>query len=263
VTPPAAPADLRAAGSGPHPTLRAAGSGPHPTLRAAAAHFFVDDLSSPTLSDADAHHARSVLRLADDDVTVSDGAGAWRTCRIARDGALAPTGEVAHDPAPRWPLLVAFAPVKGERPEWTVQKLTELGIDVIVPIADAARAVVRWEGERGGRHVERLRRVAREAAMQSRRTRLPEVREAAPLASFAASLAAPLASSAAPLAVADPAGAPLEAAHRAIAIGPEGGFADDELADAPRVTLGDTILRAETAALAAATLMSHLRRTAP
>lgn len=244
MTPTAADAALRA--------------GTHAALRAAAAHFFVADLAAPALCEADAHHARTVLRLADDDVTVCDGAGAWRPCRLARDGALAATGEIVHDPAPRWPLLVAFAPVKGERPEWTVQKLTELGIDVIVPLVGTARAVVRWEGERGGRHLERLRRVAREAAMQSRRTRLPEVREPAPLASLAAEPPA-----AEPLAVADPAGAPLDASHRAIAIGPEGGFADDELPAAPRVTLGDTILRAETAALAAATLMTHLRRTAP
>ena len=71
-------------------------------------------------------------------------------------------------------LTVAFAPVKGERPEWVVQKLTELGIDRIVPLL-SERSVVRWSGARGKATVERLRRVAREAAAQCRRVWLPEV----------------------------------------------------------------------------------------
>ena len=65
-------------------------------------------------------------------------------------------------------LTVVFAPVKGERPEWVVQKLTELGIDRIVPLR-SERSVVRWTGQRGQATVERLRRVAREAAAQCRR----------------------------------------------------------------------------------------------
>ena len=71
-------------------------------------------------------------------------------------------------------LTVAFAPTKGERPEWVVQKLTELGVDRIVPLI-SERSVVRWAGERGAGAVERLRRVAREAAAQSRRVWLPDV----------------------------------------------------------------------------------------
>ena len=71
-------------------------------------------------------------------------------------------------------LTVAFAPVKGERPEWVVQKLTELGIDRIVPLL-SERSVVRWSGARGKSTVERLRRVAREAAAQCRRVWLPDV----------------------------------------------------------------------------------------
>ena len=47
-------------------------------------------------------------------------------------------------------LTVAFAPTKGDRPEWVVQKLTELGIDRIVPLR-TVRSVVRWEGDRGTR----------------------------------------------------------------------------------------------------------------
>ena len=78
--------------------------------------------------------------------------------------------ELASEPG----LTVAFAPTKGERPEWVVQKLTELGVDRIVPLI-SERSVIRWAGERGTGAVERLRRVAREAAAQSRRVWLPDV----------------------------------------------------------------------------------------
>ncbi len=85
-----------------------------------------------------------------------------------------------------WPgrkpaVTVAFALVKGERPEWVTQKLTELGVDTIVPFT-AARSVVRWDDRKAAANRDRLERVAREAAMQSRRCWLPEV---ASVATFA------------------------------------------------------------------------------
>ncbi len=84
------------------------------------------------------------------------------------------------DPPPAPTITVAFALVKGERPELVVQKLTELGVDRIVPFL-AERSVVRWEPDKAERNATRLRRVAVEAAMQCRRTWLPEV---AALATF-------------------------------------------------------------------------------
>ena len=93
---------------------------------------------------------------------------------------------MAAEPA----VTVAFAPVKGDRPEWVVQKLTELGVDRIVPIT-TRRSVVSWEGDRATR-------VAGEAfpggpggASQSRRTRLPEIGPVSSLAGLAAETGAP------------------------------------------------------------------------
>jgi RsmE family RNA methyltransferase len=61
--------------------------------------------------------------------------------------------------------------------------------------------------------------------------------------------------------IADPNGAPLDATHCTIAIGPEGGFSEQESGvGAGLVSLGDTVLRAETAAISAAVLMSDHRR---
>ena len=81
---------------------------------------------------------------------------------------------VAHEPplAPR--LTVACSLTKGQKPELAVQKLTELGVDRIM-LVEAARSVVHWDDAKVSAAFTRLERVAREAAMQSRRARVPVV----------------------------------------------------------------------------------------
>jgi 16S rRNA (uracil1498-N3)-methyltransferase len=223
-------------------------------LPLAAAHLFVADIDRPEANDVDAHHLTRVLRLRPGEtVTASDGRGRWRTCRMASTGAIAPDGPVVAELPPAPPIGVAFAPVKGDRPEWTVQKLTEVGVDHIFPFL-AAHSVVRWDGDRAARQTERWRRVAREAAMQSRRVWLPEVAELSSLAELLAAGESWV--------MAQPGGPPpvLVGARPSVLIGPEGGWALDELAlDVPRVGLGPTVMRAETAALAAGILFSALR----
>jgi len=218
-------------------------------LREAAAHAFVVDLDAPALSEDDRRHLQRVLRLrVGEAVTVSDGAGRWRPCRFADP--LEPVGEIVEDERPSPPVTVAVALTKGERLDWAVQKLTELGVDRIVPFA-AARAVVRWDGERAGHHVDRLRRVARQAAMQSRRTWLPNVDDLRTFAEAAATSGAVLA---------EPGGPPPSLERPVVLVGPEGGWSDEEAAAVlPRVSLGPNILRSETAAVAAATLLCGLR----
>jgi 16S rRNA (uracil1498-N3)-methyltransferase len=211
----------------------------------------VADLDRPSLAPGDRHHLERVLRLgAGEVVTVSDGRGGWRACRFGTEAELSPAGEVVRDPRPSPPVEVAFALVKGERPELVVQKLTELGADRIVPFA-AARSVVRWDASRAARHVERLRRVAREAAGQCRRTWLPEVDEVATFADVAGRAGAVLA---------DQEGSPPWLPDGPVLVGPEGGWSDEELArDLPRIALGPHVLRAETAALAVGALLAALR----
>jgi 16S rRNA (uracil1498-N3)-methyltransferase len=214
---------------------------------------FVADVADPQLDEADRHHLERVLRLRPgEEVTVSDGRGGWRPCRFAAGGSLTPTAAASHVPAPAPPVTVAFAAVKGERPEWIVQKLTEAGVDRIVPFV-SGRSVVRWDGERGERRIERLRTIARGAAMQSRRAWLPTVDH---LNSFPSALKmlGPAA------ALAHPGGAPPSLDRPAVLIGPEGGWGEEELAcGLPLMGLGPTILRAETAALASGLLLCALR----
>ena len=228
------------------------------SLRNSSAHVFVDDLNAPHLGADDEHHLANVLRLRDGEiVSCSDGAGNWRLSEWSRGVLAVGTSEdpgIHHEPRPAYEIAVAFVPVKGDRPEWTVQKLTELGVDRIVPLLPTRRAIVKWSGERLDKQLDKWRRVAREAAMQSRRTRLPAIEEFASLSDVCARPGA---------AVADPDGGELGESSRLVVIGPEGGFDPGEVRhDVPRVSLGDTILRAETATLVAATLLGHLRAAA-
>lgn len=213
-------------------------------------HVFVVDVDAPALDDDDRHHIERVLRTRDgEEVTVADGRGRWRRCVLRGGGVLEPIAHVERVEWPSPPITIAFALTKGDRPELTVQKLTELGVDRIVPFT-AARSVARWDGDRAVRHVERLRKVAREAAMQSRRAWLPEV---ADLATFDETAGLPGS------ALADAGGAPPSVDHQIVLIGPEGGWAPEERAGRPTVGLGEHVLRAETAAIAAAALLAAIR----
>ena len=223
------------------------------TLRRSAAHVFVQSLETPNISTDDQHHLLKVLRVkATDQITVSNGVGAWITATITKDGDVCATSELFVVEPPKWSLCIAFAPVKGEKPELIVQKLTELGIDEIIPLAPTVRSVVRWDSAKAAKQTGRLQRVANEASMQSRRVWLPVVHPVTQLADLA---------SRNEVAFAEPGGVEVSAVHRTIVVGPEGGFAPDELGNSVScVSLGESVLRAETAAIVAGALMCRYRR---
>lgn len=210
---------------------------------------FVDDLERPRLAPVDRHHLERVLRLrSGEPMTVADGAGRWRPCRFGPS--LEPTGPIEETPAPHPPLTVCFGLIKGERPELVVQKLTEIGIDRLVPFA-AGRSVVRWDGLRAAKHVERFRAVARAAAAQAHRPRLPEVAEVARFTEVAALPGA---------ARCERDGEAPSLDHPVLLVGPEGGWSDEErAAPVPAVALGANVLRAETAAVVAGAVLTALR----
>ena len=221
------------------------------------------------LTGEDHHYLTRVLRVAvGDEVTLFDGAGGEAEARImaasptevhlrvlvrrARAGAL----------GARITLLVGL--LKHDKMDWVVQKATELGVAEIVPVA-CARAVVRLEGERAASRAQRWQKIASEATRQCGGARVPVVAEVQP---FAAALATTAElrllfwedARAAAGARAALRGAP-GAGSVAALIGPEGGFSEDEAASAvaagwQAVGLGPRILRAETAALAALTVLA-------
>ncbi len=239
------------------PEEAAPDAAPEAGLLEAAAMVFVEEPADPELGPSDRHHLLEVRRLRPGErVVACDGAGRWVPCRVAggpRDRSVIEVdGEVRLSPRPRPPLTVAFAPAKGDRPEWVVQKLTELGVDRLV-VVRTARTVVRWEGGRAARAAERLGRVAREAAAQSRRPWLPEVLGPLDLADLESAAGGPVA-------LARPGGAAPSLEHPALAVGPEGGWDPSEVDRFPdAVALGPTVLRAETAAVVAGALLSALR----
>jgi 16S rRNA (uracil1498-N3)-methyltransferase len=220
-----------------------------PARSGSEAHAFVEDLEAPVLSPDDRHHLERVLRLRRGArVTVTDGSGAWRETAFGPQLEL--RGPVVREEPVAPAITVGFALVKGDRPELIVQKLTELGVDRIVPF-HASRCVVRWEGDRATKHHQRLVKVAREAAMQSRRATLPIVEPVQEFADLCASRAVALAAFE---------GEPPSLAQPAVLVGPEGGWTADELGRVNhRVELGPHVLRTESAALTAGALLVAMR----
>jgi 16S rRNA (uracil1498-N3)-methyltransferase len=169
--------------------------------------------------------------------------------------------EVEADPA--LPVTLVVSIYKFDRMEWAIEKATELGVSAIAPVI--ARRTEKHLAQAAGKRVERWRRIAQEAAQQSRRSDVPLIHAPVPLASY---IRAASASTRIVLAeqerITTLRSALDEAIARAqaemptleIAIGPEGGWTPDEEAlfdtNAWRaVSLGPRILRAETAAIAA------------
>lgn len=168
-------------------------------------------------------------------------------------------GNVAEAPQLPLELTVALAPPKGERADWVVEKLTELGVATIVWL-ETEHGVRRVRSE--GARTPRWQRLAEAAASQCGRASVPAI--VGPL-SFDAFLDL----RAERRFIGDRSAAAAAAARLALAtsallgVGPEGGFADAELAAAAaagfeRIRFGPTILRTETAAVAGATLLMGL-----
>ena len=211
-------------------------------------HAFVEDVEEPVLSTDDRHHLSKVLRLrAGDSLTVCDAAGRWRPARFG--DRLEPSGDVVEVLPPGREVAVGFTLIKSGRPELVVQKLTELGVDRILLLA-AERSAIRWDDRKVADIVERFARVVRESGMQSRRVRLP-VLESPQRVSVAAQGPG--------VAMAEPGGLGLNGDVGLLLIGPEEGWTAAELGDRRRVGLGSTVLRSETAAIAAGALMVALR----
>jgi 16S rRNA (uracil1498-N3)-methyltransferase len=209
-----------------------------------------------------AQHIAKVLRARTGDQIVlfnGDGreyAGAIDSIRGSRVTAAVSEGEGVDRESPLSVTLVQCIP-RGDRMDFIVQKATELGVRRLVPVL-SQRSVVRLDAEQAESKATHWRAVAVNACEQCGRTKLPEIDTPVPLVNYLGSTAA------APLRlVLDPDIEPSDMPARIegsveIAIGPEGGFADEELeafrlAGFVGVRLGPRILRTETAAMAALT----------
>ena len=221
-----------------------------------AAHFFIDDVdeTSVRITGPDAHHAARALRIQPgEEITVSDGRGNIARARVTASSASVLSAEViartsVEHPSPR--VVVFPAVPKAGKLDAVVQKLTEIGVDEIRPWF-AARSVVRWGDAKASARAERLRAIAREAAMQSRRAWLPVVADPGPLEHVPPMTVVLDESAVVRLSAVLPAVAPNEVG---VVVGPEGGLTRDEVErlvglGALAASLGDQILRTETAAV--------------
>jgi len=202
-----------------------------------------------------------VRRLAvGDAVVVFDGAGREAPAVAVEIGPARAVLDVSAPrdvPRPAPHITVVQAALKGERMDWCLEKLVEVGADAIVVI-ETARTVVRLDDDRRAKRLVRHQRIAQEAARQSGRADVPKVSATADLGAALAALSAEV------RLVADPASdaallaaVPATVASLALVVGPEGGLTADEIAGAVAagctpVSLGTSILRAETAGAAAA-----------
>jgi len=216
-----------------------------------------------------AHHAREVLRLrAGSPVRVFDGEGAEFEATlesVTRQGVLA---RLAGPAAPRCPesplwIVLALPPLKGDRMETVIQKATELGVSEVRPVVTARTDAAGRPALHGSRQ-ERWEKVASGAAEQCGRAVVPVIH---PTETLDALLAVPFEGRRI-LFLETPGQPPLTAEgsrpSSAVAlIGPAGGW---EPAEAARIQaagfqaagLGPRVLRAETAAIAAVTMLQIL-----
>jgi 16S rRNA (uracil1498-N3)-methyltransferase len=239
--------------------------------------FFLESMLTPgaeagvlPLSPGDTHHAMSVLRLtAGDELTVVEPDGStWRVrvTEAATEGLSVEKVEHLPDvPAHRISLVQGIA--KSAKVDLVVEKATELNIAEVIPVL-TERSVVRLDAQKMRTRGERWRRVAMAAAKQSRRTSIPIVRdpltlvEACPLlGEFDIVLVVWEGAAATGTGI----GQALDEAHAtpesriALVVGPEGGLTAGEVYSlealgARAVTLGDTVLRSETAGIVSAAL---------
>lgn len=218
-----------------------------------------DCLGEARLEGSEAHHLLHVLRAGvGTRVTLFDGSGGEFLAEVRavtrRDATLAVLAREEVDREAPVALTLGVAMPKGERQKALVEKLTELGAARLAPLS-TERSVA----DLGPAALDKLRRVVVEASKQCGRNLLMEIAAPQPLTEFLRH------ASAATRVVAHPTGewvgaCPVQGPV-AVAIGPEGGFTDGEIAAALEagwraVSFGRSVLRIETAAIAAAAIFT-------
>ena len=172
-----------------------------------------------------------------------------------------------HPPLPPGPhITLGIALIKNEHLEWAIQKATELGVARFMPLV-THRVVVRPRAQRAANRIARWQSIAREAAQQSMRWDIPEVTPPEPFENWCARQRQ---AECRLLLWENPQGSVLGETLRdrpkpktvALAIGPEGGYDKDEVKLAQDqgfevVSLGPRILRTESAAIAALTILQY------
>lgn len=241
--------------------------------------FFVEreqlETGNPVITGEDFNHLCNVLRMKPgEEVLLSDGQDREYRCRIetldlpnkqAELTILDVFGNTRELPAE---IVLFQGYPKGDKMEWIIQKAVELGATAVVPVM-MKRCVVKLDASKAKKKVERLQAVALSAAKQSKRGRIPKVKQ---VCSFAEACGQMSAYDHILLPYENAEG--MDASRRmvecakgkkriAVWIGPEGGFAPEEVeaieaAGGHTITLGHRILRTETAGMTVLSLLMFL-----
>ena len=264
-------------------TVARSATEPRHALRSMALRrVFVDrvDAGRAALNGDRAHHLSRVARLQEgEEVEASDGERLF-LATVSRAGRTSVELEIKRQLLTPRPggrsIRLEMAIFKFARLEWLIEKVTEIGVAAIVPIV----------AERSGKNLveaapkrsERWRRIAEEAALQSRRMAPPAIEPAVAFDKLISGVPATESKPALRL-ILDPGGRQLKdeltwwvrsdsAVEASLLVGPEGGWTESELSAAQAkgyvpVSIGRSILRAETAALSAFAVIAHLLQPAP
>jgi 16S rRNA (uracil1498-N3)-methyltransferase len=229
--------------------------------------FFVEGVHRGVaqITGSDAHHLTRVLRVeAGQKFEISDNRNVYLAeVQAARKDLVSfSIVQQLEVPAPGISLRLLAALITFERFEWMLEKATELGVERVIPV-ETERSE-KGLGQAAAKRLPRWNRIAREASEQSRRARLPEIASPLPFeealraeANFRYGLEE---ADARPILAARPA-KPGAGDEVALLVGPEGGGTDRERAAIQAsgwttVSLGRNILRAETAAIAALSILT-------
>jgi 16S rRNA (uracil1498-N3)-methyltransferase len=235
--------------------------------------FFVDPaaITPPTIRLAGdlLHHLRDSLRLHPGaSLILNDGCGTRYRVEVTQVTSQAIDSRIIDqhtEPARKTsPIVLGQALLKGDKMDWVIQKATELGVDTIVPV-HSTHSVIKPRPERLEHQRSRWERIARDAAQQSERWTIPTIADPVDLAQICQiySLAPVKGMLAERSSGPSLATMPLPQDHQhpiVLLVGPEGGWAADEQRFAQEqgflpLTLGPRILRAETAAIAALSIL--------
>ncbi len=233
-----------------------------------------DEEGYAALEGEDRKHIVNVMRMAEEDMLIAVSAGEAYYAEITDI-----TQAAVHIQKEEGPLKKSELPIdvtivcglaKGDKHDWIVQKGTELGVAEVI-LLKAERSVVKWDDKKGVKKIERLRKIAKQAAEQSHRTVIPEIVEPITLRQLTK-----VVSNYDVLLVADEEDAKTGNPHRLaervknispgqkvlVVFGPEGGLAREEvdvlhsLGFLP-IALGPRILRTETAPLYVLSALSY------
>jgi 16S rRNA (uracil1498-N3)-methyltransferase len=218
------------------------------------------------LSGVHAQHLARVLRARvgqEFDIATPDGVRRGTITSVSDEQVEFALGGLVEE-APSAEVTLVLAIFKFDRMEWALEKCTELGVTQIIPLI--ARRTDSHLAKAADKRVERWRRITTQAAEQSRRTKPPEITAPVKLKDVVSGdgLRIVLAESEDDRMLSEVVStAPGEAIT--LAVGPEGGWTAEELqrfsgAGWLSASLGETILRAETAAIAAIAVAQALRR---